>query len=156
KAQLNFRNEPPTSSASSFSTQRAVNTVRNNLVSLLKLPDLYNLDRLDLKVQTTTDAATQARVSAFLEKLSDPGFLNAEGMIGRQLLGDGDPAKVTYSFVLYERAKDRNVLHVRADSLNQPFDINSGALLMMGSTAKLRTLATYLEIVRTLHRQLSQ
>ncbi len=155
-AQLKFGGEPPANAAASFSTQRAVNAIRNNLVSLLKLPDLYSLDRLDLKVQTTTDAATQARVSAFLEKLSDPAFVGAEGMIGRQLLGEGDPAKVTYSFVLYERARDRNVLRVRADSLNQPFDINSSALLMMGSTAKLRTLATYLEIVRALHHQLSQ
>jgi membrane peptidoglycan carboxypeptidase len=153
---LHFSIRPPPNPASSFVTQRAVDSVRNNLVSVLKLPSLYGLDRLDLKVQTTTDAATQARVSAFLERLSDPQVLKAEGMIGRQLLGDADPAKVTYSFVLYERAGDHNELRVRADSLNQPFDINSGALLMMGSTAKLRTLATYLEIVRNLHQQLSQ
>jgi membrane peptidoglycan carboxypeptidase len=156
KAKLNFRTQPPPSAVSSFNTQRAVESVRNSLVSLLGLPDLYRLDRLDLKVHTTTDAATQARVSTFLEKLSDPAFLSAQGMIGRQLLGDADPAKVTYSFVLYERQGNHNELRVRADSLNQPFDINSGALLMMGSTAKLRTLATYLEIVHELHGQLSQ
>jgi membrane peptidoglycan carboxypeptidase len=154
-ARLHFQTQPPPITVSSFVTQRAVNSVRNNLVSLLNLPNLYTLDRLDLKVQTTTDAETQASVSAFLGKLSDPDFLKAQGMIGKQLLGDGDPAKVTYSFVLYERNGNHNDLRVRAASLNQPFDINSGAMLQLGSTAKLRTLATYLDIIRNLHQELS-
>ena len=153
---LHFRTQPPPLAVSSFVTERAVDSVRNNMVSLLKLPNLYTLDRLDLKVQTTTDATTQAHVSDFLEHLSDPDFLKAQGMIGHELLGDADPANVTYSFVLYERRGDHSELRVRADSLNQPFDINSGAKLMMGSTAKLRTLATYLEIIRGLHEQLYQ
>jgi len=67
----------------------------------LKVPNLYSLDRLDLTVQTTNDAKVQAGVSAFLEKLADPEFVKAQGMVGKQLLGDGDPAKVTYSFMLY-------------------------------------------------------
>jgi len=152
-ARLHFHYQPPTSGITAFSTDRAVESVRNNLVSLLQLPNLYSLDRLDLKVDTTTDTATQTRISSFLERLSDPDFLKSQGMVGHQLLGDADPAKVTYSFVLYERRGERNLLRVRADSLNKPFDINSGAKLMMGSTAKLRTLATYLEIMRELNEK---
>jgi len=71
------------------------------------------------------------------------------------LLGDADPAKVAWSVVLYERAGDRNLVRIHADSLNQPFDINSGAKLILGSTAKLRTLATYLGIIDDLYRELS-
>jgi membrane peptidoglycan carboxypeptidase len=74
-------------------------------------------------------------------------------MIGHQLLGDGDPSKVTWSFVLYEHTQGRNLLRVHADSLNQPFDINAGAKLQLGSTAKLRTLVTYLDIVEDLHNR---
>ena len=37
-------------------------------------------------------------------------------------------------------ASDRNYVRIHADSLNKPFDINSGAKLQLGSTAKLRTL----------------
>src|SRR3569623_1916505 len=40
-----------------------------------------------------------------------------------------------------------NVLRVQADNLNQPFDINSQARLDLGSTAKLRTLVTFLQII---------
>jgi len=43
---------------------------------------------------------------------------------------------------------------ISADSLNLPFDINSGAKLILGSTAKLCTLVTYLDIVAELHRNL--
>jgi hypothetical protein len=56
--------------------------------------------------------------------------------------------------VLYERGAERNYLRVHADSLNSPFDINSGAKLILGSTAKLRTLVTYLNVVEELHRKL--
>ena len=58
---------------------------------------------------------------------------------------------MNYSVVVYERAADGSKLRVRADLLNEPFDINSGAKLILGSTAKFRTLVTYLNIVTTLH-----
>ena len=90
-----------------------------------------------------------------MQRLADPNFLRASGMIGKNLLGDGDPSKVTWSFVLYERGEDRNYVRIHADSLNKPFDINSGAKLQLGSTAKLRTLVTYLEIMADLHWRLS-
>jgi hypothetical protein len=60
---------------------------------------------------------------------------------------------VIYSFTLYERTPQGNLLRVQADNLNQPFDINSQARLDLGSTAKLRTLVTYLEIIARLHAE---
>jgi membrane peptidoglycan carboxypeptidase len=153
-AHLHFRDHPPAVDAGSYVRQKATEDTRNKLVSLLKLPDLYSLDRLDLTADTTLDTAAQARVTAILQKLSDPAFLRASGMVGKQLLSPSDPAaKVTYSFVLYEHGANANYLRIRADSANKPFDINSGGKLMLGSTAKLRTLATYLEIISDLHQR---
>ena len=153
-AHLHFREHPPAVDAGSYVRQKATEDIRDKLVSLLKLPDLYSLDRLDLTADTSIDTAAQARVTAVLQKLSDPAFLRASGMIGKQLLSPRDPAaKVTYSFVLYERGANANYLRVRADSANKPFDINSGGKLMLGSTAKLRTLATYLQIISDLHQR---
>ena len=150
-APLRFREQPPPVSAQASAREKATEDTRAKLVSLLKLPDFYSLDRLDLSAETTIDTAAQARVMGFLQRLSEPAFVRAQGMVGQQLLGGADPAKVTYSFVLYERGAAGNFLRVRADSLNRPFDLNSGGKLMLGSTAKLRTLATYLEIIRQLH-----
>ena len=45
-------------------------------------------------------------------------------------------------------------MRVQVDNLDQPFDLNSGARLELGSTAKLRTLVTYLELVAGLYGQL--
>ena len=154
-AALRFRDAPPPLSAVSYVHQKATEDVRNKLATLLKLPDLYSLDRLDLNARTAFDTAAQARVTAVLQRLSDPAFLRSSGMIGKQLLGSADPAKVAWSFVLYERGEDRNYVRIHADSLNKPFDINSGAKLMLGSTAKLRTLITYLDIMTELHRRLA-
>lgn len=154
-AELHFRAEPPPVTAVSYVHHKATEEVRNRLVGLLKLPDLYALDRLDLVAETSVDTAAQARVTSVMQRLSDPGFLRASGMIGKHLLGDGDPSKITWSFVLYERGAGRNHVRIHADSLNKPFDINSGAKLQLGSTAKLRTLVTYLQVVADLHQRLS-
>ena len=53
-------------------------------------------------------------------------------------------------------ASDHNMIRVHADSMEQPFDLNSGAKLILGSTAKLRTLATYLGIMNGQYRELSK
>jgi membrane peptidoglycan carboxypeptidase len=142
--------------AVSYVRQKATEDVRNKLVGAAQMPDLYSLDRLDLTAETTIDTAAQARVTAVLEKLSDPAFVQSAGLVGKQLLGGAgeDLSKVTWSFVLYEHgASDGNFVRIHADSLNKPFDINSGAKLMLGSTAKLRTLVTYLDIMTVLHNQ---
>ena len=60
-----------------------------------------------------------------------------------------------FSFTLFERGEHSNLLRVQTDNFDQPFDLNEGARLDLGSTAKLRTLVTYLELVAELHRRWS-
>jgi membrane peptidoglycan carboxypeptidase len=42
-------------------------------------------------------------------------------------------------------------VRVQTDNTDQPFDINEGSKLELGSTAKLRVLTTYLQIITELH-----
>jgi membrane peptidoglycan carboxypeptidase len=153
-AELHFRADIPPSPTMSFAGNKATDRLRDKLVSLLHLPDLYALDRLDLTGYATVDTPTQKRVTDVLTKLGDPGYVRSLGLVGHHLLGGENPARLAWSVVLYERGADRNYLRVHADSLNEPFDINSGAKLQLGSTAKLRTLITYLDVVEELHRRL--
>ena len=82
--------------------------------------------------------------------------MQALGLKGFHLLDDrGDPARVIYSFTLYEKTAGANRVRVQTDSFDQPFDINAGARLDLGSSAKLRTLISYLEIVAALHAWLA-
>ncbi|HEX5454445.1 MAG TPA: transglycosylase domain-containing protein [Stellaceae bacterium] len=150
-AELHFRTDPPPVNPASDVHEKAADDIRNKLVGLLDLPDLYALDRLDMSAETSIDTAAQNRVLAVMQQLGDEDFLEQHGMVGKQLLGGGDPSKVTWSFVLYERGSDRNYVRIHADSLNTPFDLNSGAKLQLGSTAKLRTLITYLDIISVIH-----
>lgn len=137
-----------------FGENKAASTLRVGLADLLGLDRLYDLDRLDLKAHATLHAATQKSVSGFLRRLSDPAVVRAAGLYGQYLLSpDNDLTLPIYSFTLYENTDDGALLRVQADNLNQPFDINKGAKLDMGSSAKLRTLITYLHLIAELHDQ---
>jgi membrane peptidoglycan carboxypeptidase len=155
RPQLAFTPEPPAPPPTSFVERKAVDAVRTELMTALGLPDVYSLDHLDLSTAVSIDGLTQGRIAAVLERLKDRQAVKDLGLVGDQLLGSADPAKVAWSVVLYERGEDRNLVRVHADSLEQPFDINSEAKLILGSTAKLRTLATYLGIIDSLYRELS-
>jgi len=155
KVRLAFTPGPPAPTPASFVQRKAVDAVRTELMVALGLSDVYRLDRLDLSADVSFDAVAQSRVAAVLARLKDPRQVTALGLVGDQLLGDADPGQVAWSVVLYERSNDRNLVRIHADSLNQPFDINSGAKLILGSTAKLRILATYLGIVDSLYHELS-
>ncbi len=136
-----------------FSERKGWNLVRARLTSLLGVAALYDLDRLDLTAQSTLDGPTQDAVTRTLQSLRQPATVEALGLKGFHLLERGDPARVIYSFTLYERGPRANLVRVQTDNLDQPLDINAGARLDLGSTAKLRTLITYLEIVADLHER---
>jgi membrane peptidoglycan carboxypeptidase len=153
---LDFAPGPPAPTARSFVERKAVDAVRKELMRVLGLPQVNILDRLDLSAVVSVDGATQSRVAALLEQLKDPTQVRALGLTGDKLLDEADPGNVAWSIVLYERGKDRNLIRVHADSMEQPFDLNSGAKLILGSTAKLRTLSTYLGIIDGQYRELEK
>lgn len=140
-----------------FSPQRkAVSSMRIHLANLLGIPSLYDLSKLHLDVDSTLDAAVQNEVLKVFEQLKDPSFLASHGFYGDKLLMQGeDPGKVTYSFLLYESLPAGNTLVAQADTLDAPFDINEGVKLQLGSTAKLRVLAHYLELMVSMHHEFS-
>jgi len=151
KAKLRFRAEPPVADPISFAGHRAIDAVRRELLAALQVSNLYCLDRIDVTARTTIDATGQERVTDVLSQLDDSDYVTSLGMVGPKLLGTADPARIAYSLILYERGADRNYVRLHADSVDEPFDISSGAKLILGSTAKLRTLITYLDIVTELH-----
>lgn len=135
----------------SFVERKAVNEIRGQLGELLAVADPYALDRFDLDVHTTLDGRAQAAVTRILGRLADPAFLRCAGLRETRLLDRGDPAAVSYSFTLYERTPLGNLLRVQADNLDQPLDINADTKLDLGSSAKFRTLISYLLVIADLH-----
>lgn len=154
KAKLQRRTGRVPATEVSFVTQKAANAVRTQLAGWLG-SSFYDLDRLDLSVASTLNSPVQAAVTQLLRDLRDPAKADELGLNNKQLLAKGDPAKVVYSFTLFERGADRNFLRVQTDNFDQPLNINEGTKLDLGSTAKLRTLVTYLDIIAKLHERMS-
>jgi membrane peptidoglycan carboxypeptidase len=145
----------PEAPAIPFDEHKAANAIRIRLLELLGTQSLHQLDKYDLTVRSTVDATAQHAVAERLQRLGDPEYVRTLGLDGPRLLGSGDPAAMVYSVALYERTPFGNAVRIQTDNLNAPFDLNAGARLELGSTAKLRTLITYLETVEELHGQLA-
>lgn len=149
---LQFRPRHASPPALEPALDKGVIQSRNRLVSQLGLP-LYDLDRLDLQVRSTLNSWLQDRISRHLLSLADAKTAAQFGLTGRRLLQPSQTALVDYSFTLFEHGPDGNRVRVQTDTSSQLFNINEGSKMELGSTAKLRVMATYLEIIAELYRR---
>jgi membrane peptidoglycan carboxypeptidase len=150
-----YRDRSPSLAPPSLAERKATDSVRSALLGLLGLDNTYQLDRLDLRVTTTLDHETNRRATEVLRRLEKADYAAQAGVLGYQMLTPELTGSVIYSFTLYSAEEGVNRLLVQADNFDQPLNINQGTRLELGSTAKLRTLVTYLEIIAALHTELS-
>lgn len=154
-AQVSLRATAPPAPEMSFIDRKASDAVRSQLLPLTGISSLYALDRFDLTVATTFHKEVQDSITALLRNLTDADFVQAHGLRSFRLLERGDPAGVYYTFVLHELAPGGNLVRVQAENYDAPFRLTGGAKLELGSTAKLRAMVTYLEVVDALYREYS-
>lgn len=152
---LELRRAAPKSQSVSFVQRKAANAVRTRLLELTSYPQLYDLDQLDMTVKSTVDNEANEAVTDILRGIKDAASVKAFGLHGARNLAKGDPSKVIFSVTLYEHRGNANLLRIQTDNFDNPFSINEGTRLDLGSTAKLRTLTTYLDIVGQLHDRYS-
>ncbi|MEY4669710.1 MAG: hypothetical protein RL518_2409 [Pseudomonadota bacterium] len=150
---LTLRRAAPKTAPVSFVQRKAANAIRTRLLQLMQYPQLYDLDQADLTVRSTMDNEANEGVTSVLRQIKDAESVRKFGLSGARNLDRGDPSKVIYSLTLYERVGNANLLRVQTDNFDNPFSINEGTRLDLGSTAKLRTLTTYLDIVGELYDQ---
>jgi membrane peptidoglycan carboxypeptidase len=127
--------------------RRIAGPVRARLAAMLGTRGFYDLDRLDLGVESTLDVRVQELLSERVERLSDPEIAAAEGLLGMRLLDPGATDGVKFSLNVYERGDDAHRLRAQVDNSDGALDLSDGVKLDLGSTAKLRTLVTYLEMI---------
>ncbi len=155
-AALNVKVErvPKSSSHYLFVTeQKTQNVLRARLAQMLGIKTNYDLDRLDLTVKSSINYDMQRQVTAALKKLNDPVNARAASLVGERMLSpNNDLSSIIYSLVLFERSEKGNLLRVQTDNYDQPLDINEGIRLDLGSTAKLRTLVHYLELIAEIYQ----
>ncbi|MGY2193284.1 transglycosylase domain-containing protein [Pseudomonas pergaminensis] len=151
-AQVTYRDWQLQPTVQPIETNKGISVARSRIAALLNRP-LYDLDRLDLSATSTLQGQLQAQVSDYLRHLADPDFAQQIGLLGERLLTPASTPQVRYSFTLFELTPDGSRVRVQTDNTDQPFDINEGSKLELGSTAKLRVLTTYLQIISELHDQ---
>ncbi len=150
KAKLVFRDFLQAPAITRVNNNKGLQVARTRLSRQLGV-QLYDLDRMDLMANTTLNMPLQNEVSRYLQQLADPAFAAQVGLFGERLLSPEKTGDVKYSFTLFEKTPEGVKVRVQTDNTDQPFDINEGSKLELGSTAKLRVLTTYLEIVTELH-----
>jgi membrane peptidoglycan carboxypeptidase len=154
ETQIQFLPAAPLPPQPSSGRNKAANAVRTTMMETLGVHNVYDLNRLHLEVNSTIDVPLQKKVTDFLHSLADPDVVRKKGLDGERLLQNADPKKVIYSVLLVEPTPEGNMIRVQADNLSAPFDFNKSVKLELGSTAKLRTLSHYLEILAELYKEL--
>ncbi|MBD8271998.1 transglycosylase domain-containing protein [Pseudomonas fluorescens] len=151
-SQVSYRDWQQQPTTQKIEANKGIGMARSRLGTLLDRP-LYDLDRLDLSATSTLQGDLQEQVTAYLKQLADPAYAQRIGLLGERLLTPASTPQVRYSFTLFERTTDSARVRVQTDNTDQPFDINEGSKLELGSTAKLRVLTTYLQIIAELHER---
>lgn len=136
-----------------FVERKTADSLRGSLLHLLGITSTYDLDRLDLTVSTHLDGAASLAASQKLAELATPEGAAQGGLLGEKMLDMERAGEVIYSFTMYERRGDANLLRIQVDNYKQALNLNEGSRLELGSTAKLRTLVSYLEAVAMLHER---
>jgi membrane peptidoglycan carboxypeptidase len=148
------RAEPKKPLRASFTDRKTEAVLRARLATVLGVERLYDLDRIDMVARSTIDKKTQEAVGVALRQLKNPEVAHAMGLMGFRLLDSAtDLEGIVYSLILYEHTPHGNLLRVQADTYDEPLDVNEGTKLDLGSTAKLRTMVHYLELIATIYQR---
>ena len=153
---LSFKAAVPEPDLAPMVVRKEVENLDGSLAYLVGAENVYELKQRDLEVVSTIEQDAQSLAEEFLIKhMRDEEYLQNNGFYrGDYVLKEGqDVSKVNYSFTLYEATSKGNMLRVQVDTLDQPFNFNEQAKLDLGSTAKLRTLITYLVVIEELYNK---
>ena len=153
---LTVLDEAPARPEVSIVRRKAIDALEAHLATATGMDNLYDLEHYDLTAKTTLDLRAQKIAEEYLlDSLYDPAFLEENGFYkGDSLLSkDQDASKIQYSLTVYETTEKGNLLRVQVDTLDKQFNFNEQAKLDLGSTAKLRTLITYLNLVEKLYHE---
>jgi membrane peptidoglycan carboxypeptidase len=154
QVQVTLRPHPIAEDSKPFASHKTASSLRSRLAQDLDVANLYDLDRLDLSVTSTIDQVYQQAVTNALHNLRRREQAQAAGLFGEHLFGPTDKLEpIVYSLTLYERTPQGNLLRVNTDNYDQPLDINEGIRLDLGSTAKLRALVHYLQLIAELYQR---
>lgn len=135
--------------------EKFAHLVRVNLLQAAGLKSLHDFDRMDIAAESTIDKRATQIVNKALYDLGNPYTDIGRLVIGERMAKFDTAHNIQYSFTLYQNVGEANHLLVQTDNFGGEFNLNEDSMLELGSTAKLRTLITYLEYSLESYRSLS-
>ncbi|MBV1929501.1 MAG: transglycosylase domain-containing protein, partial [Gammaproteobacteria bacterium] len=132
---------------------KSTDTVRIALMEELGYSNLIQTELWDMSAKSTIDSDVTQGVEDILQQFKDPTSEIAQNIIGFRMANSDTAHQIDYAVTLYEATDDANILRVQADTFKGQFNFNAKSKLELGSTAKLRTLVTYLEVIEELHQR---
>ena len=87
-----------------FAERRAARAIREDVRRTLGVRSPWEMDRLHLEIESTIDGSLQDAATRLFSRLGDKAFVDAHGLRAERLLLTGDPSRVVYSLLLFERA----------------------------------------------------
>lgn len=147
--------DPSRIAADNVALDKATQSMRLELLRMLRVPDgLYGLDRMDIDVTSTEDSGLNRGLARAMEVLTDPNRNAAAGFTGYQLLPQGAGQDIHLAATIMERLPDgHSVIRGQMDNFPGPFNINEGSRLQLGSTSKVLTTYSYLDVSEDLYNQ---
>ncbi|HTK85650.1 MAG TPA: transglycosylase domain-containing protein [Patescibacteria group bacterium] len=147
--------DPSHIKAGNIMPDKAVQSMRLELLNLMPVPDgLYGLDRRDIDVTTTEDPGLNRGLATAMDILTDPTRNTAAGFTGYQLLPPGAGKDIHLAATIMERLPDgHSVIRGQMDNFAGPFNINEGSRLQLGSTSKVLTTYSYLDIAEDIYNK---
>jgi membrane peptidoglycan carboxypeptidase len=135
--------------------EKSINLVRVNLMQAMGLPSMHDFDRMDISATSTIDYRATQIVNTALKDLGNPYSEKGAAIIGDHMAHLDTAHSIQYSFTLYEREGEMNHVRVQTDNFEGEFNLNEDSMLELGSTAKFRTLITYLEYTLDAYKALA-
>src|SRR5262249_15822479 len=89
-ARISATGRPGEETTEASKEQKGADGVRTRLSGLLRMDRVYDLDRLDLTVETPLQRPLQSEITHELKALAHPEHARKAGLFGEQLLGAGD------------------------------------------------------------------
>lgn len=126
-------------------------SIKRNLMGLMGDSEVYSFGMADVSARSTKDFMLQTKIQNTLSNVIHDA--SKYKIVGERLLkSNKQSSSLQMSFNLYEVVGNNNLLRLAVDTSNGELSLNDGMKLELGSTAKLRTLITYLEVIEEIHK----
>lgn len=132
-------------------SEKTLTTIKNDFSKIIGEKNRYDLSNKDFKLTTSIDLGKQKILESVLEDIKSGRNTDKYGLYGERLLSKNEEKRVDYAINLYELENKNGVgmsnLVASYETDKRPSSFLNGGKFELGSTAKLRVLTSFLQLM---------